>query len=177
MNDDASIVDPLVVETTKKASIIWVKPDPSTAVAKALWCTWIDDALCVVCGPGEQDDPGLAESHQCRVIVRGDHNGRVVDFAAEVIAVPPDCEYWEPVTGTLATKRLNSTASDIVAWWASECRVYRLVPAAQPPLRGADLPAESLAAQVEPSEATRLARKPFQLFRRRRVSRARGNKH
>lgn len=163
MSDPDISIDPLITEAAKKAAITWVAV--SGGPAKALWCTWLEDAICVVCGPGEQSDPGLAGAEECQVTLRGDHNGRIVTFTAAVVAVEPDSSDWDPVATGLAAKRLNATGGDTVARWATGNALYRLVPTAAKPQSGSGLPDGSLAAPVEPSSAARPTRKPFRLHR------------
>lgn len=165
MNDEEAepAIHPLVAEATKKAAVAWVEAGDKPAVA--LWCLWVDDALFAVCGPGEQADPGLADVDRARVILRGDHGGRVVDFPAHVSAVDPESQTWEVAAPALAAKRLNALGPDLVARWAAECVVYRLTPTADEPLHDTGLPSDSLIAEPRPSPATRKPRRPFRLHK------------
>src|SRR5207248_4638873 len=65
---------PLVEEAMKKAAIVWLS---TGGRPYGVWCLWVDDALYVVSGPGEQPAPGLAEATGALVTARGDHGGRV----------------------------------------------------------------------------------------------------
>ena len=162
MTDDDA-VHPLIAEAAKKAQVCWVATDDSPA--KSLWCLNIDGVLAVVCGPGEQHDPGLSAADACRVTLRGDHNGRILTFEATIDQVTPGDDRWDEVASALSAKRLNSGAGDTVARWAAECSVYRLVPSPTPPTAGAELPDASLAAVREPSTAARATRRPFRLHK------------
>ncbi|MGH8876006.1 MAG: hypothetical protein ACRD0P_01470, partial [Stackebrandtia sp.] len=121
--------------------------------------------LYVVCGPGEQDDPGLSGASTCEVTLRGDHLGRIVDFRASVSRVAPGGEDWDEIATALAAKRLNSAGDDTVGRWARECALYRLTPGLVPPRSGTGLPSGDLAAVPIPSKAARPTRKPFRLHK------------
>jgi hypothetical protein len=157
---------PLITEAMKKAAVAWlgVGEHPPYAV----WCLWIDDALYVVSGPGEQPAPGLAEAGTAEVSARGDHGGRIVTWTARVERVRPDTDAWAAVAVPLAGKRLNAEAADALAdRWARECVVSRLVPSGEA-AAGQDLPDGSLAAPPPPTPARRVTRAPFRLHRVRR---------
>lgn len=157
-------LNPVIAEAVKKAQIAWVTT--GSAPAACVWCLWADEALLLVCGPGEQPDPGLAEATSCRVTMRGDHNGRIVDFTATVRRLRPDDEAWAETAGALAAKRLNATGGDTVERWGRDCALYRLVPDTEtPPTTGAALPSDDLAATVVDSPAARPTRKPFRLHK------------
>lgn len=152
---------PLVSEAMKKAAIAWlgIADQPPYAV----WCLWVDDALYVVSGPGEQPAPGLAQAPSVLVTARGDHGGRIVTWKARVERVRPGTEAWEAVAPQLAGKRLNSLrADDLAARWARECVISRLVPADE---QTEALPDGSLAAPPAPTPAARATRRPFRLHR------------
>src|SRR5256885_13572455 len=155
---------PLVEEAMKKAAIVWLstggRPYP-------VWCLWVDDALYLVSGPGEQPAPGLAEAASALVTARGDHGGRVLTWPAEVTRVAPDGELWPAVVPQLAGKRLHAprTPEETAARWAAGCVVSRLAPAGEPTEAGSTLPDTSGAAPPPPTRATRLPPKPFRLHR------------
>jgi hypothetical protein len=151
---------PLVAEAMKKAAIAWlgIGERPPYAV----WCLWLDEALYVVSGPGEQPAPDLAGAAAVEVSARGDHGGRIVTWPARVERLSPGTDAWDTVVGQLAGKRLNSgSAGELGERWARECVISRLVPAGDPD----DLPDGSLAAPPLPTPATRTTRKPFRLHR------------
>lgn len=155
---------PLVSEAMKKAAVVWLtvgeqRPYPA-------WCFWLDDALYVVHGPGEQAAPGLDGAETATVTGRGDHGGRIVSWPATVSRVTPDSELWEQVVPQLASKRLNLPADeDTGARWAAECTVSRLEPAGDPTEAGDTLPTDSLAAPPPETPATRRPKKPFRLHK------------
>jgi len=157
---------PLVEEAMKKAAVAWFAV-PGQSRAYLVWCAWLDGALYVVSGPGEQDAPGLADAGTAEVTVRGDHGGRIVSWPAAVSRVAPGTEEWTSVTPQLAAKRLNAAgnAEQTVDRWAAECVVSRLAPAGEPTAAGRSLPDTSLAAPPPPSPAARTTRRPFRLHR------------
>jgi hypothetical protein len=158
---------PLVGEAMKKAAIAWLtvaghRPYP-------VWCLWLDGALHVVSGPGEQPAPGLAQAATAEVSARGDHGGHIVTWPATVRAVRPGTEEWDAVVPQLAGKRLNGPGAEALAErWAADGVVSRLTPADDTVTAGADLPDSSQAAPPPPSPAVRAARRPFRLHRVRR---------
>lgn len=167
-DSDAPVTDPLILEATKRASIAWID---ASGIETALWCLWSDDALLVVCGRGEQDDPGFTPAGTCRVRMRGDHGGRIVGFDASTYRIEPGTQQWEELVPGLAAKRLNAPEGDTPARWAEECSVWRLVPTGTPDQAGPSLPDASLAAEPRPTPAARPARRPFRLHRVRRPRR------
>jgi hypothetical protein len=163
---------PLVDEAMKKAAVAWLTV-PDVGPAYAVWCVWIDGALYLVTGPGEQAAPGLAEAAEVCVTARGDHGGRIVTWPATVSRLTFGTDEWEAIAPQLAGKRLNSTGTteQIVTRWGAECVVSRLAPAGAPTEAGPTLPAASLAAPPPPTPATRATRRPFRLHRVRRPRR------
>jgi hypothetical protein len=158
---------PLIDEAMKKATVAWLTV-PGAGPAYLVWCMWIDGALYVVSGPGEQATPGLADT--AVVTARGDHGGRIVSWPAAVTRVTPGTEEWETVAAQLAGKRLNAsgTTEQTVARWAAECVVSRLAPAGEPTEAGRGMPDGSHAAPPPPTPAARTTRRPFRLHRVRR---------
>jgi hypothetical protein len=161
-------VHPLIEEATKKAAVAWLTVPGHRPYA--VWCLRIEDALYVVCGPGEQPAPGLAEAVAAEVTLRGDHGGRIITWPAEVSRLDPTDARWPTVVPALAGKRLNArgTAEDVAARWAADCTVSRLTPAGDPVESGPTLPDDSGAAPPPPSPATRRTANPFRLHRVRR---------
>jgi len=160
---------PLVSEAMKKAAIAWITV--GELAPYAVWCLWIDDALYVVSGPGEQPAPGLARRGEVAVTARGDHGGRIVTWRATVERLRPGTELWTSVVPQLAGKRLNSAATDELGErWARECLVSRLVPTGEPVEAGPTLPDGSLATPPPETPARRATRKPFRLHRVRKGS-------
>ncbi len=158
---------PLVEEAMKKAAVAWLSV---SGPPYAVWCLWVDGALYVVSGPGEQPAPGLASATSAVVTARGDHGGRIVSWPAAVSRLAPGTEEWAAVAPQLAGKRLNApgTAEETVERWAAECVVSRLAPSGQPAEADGSLPDGSLAAPPPLTTATRLPRRPFRLHRVRR---------
>lgn len=156
-------MQPLVDEAMKKAAVVWLTV-PGAGPAYPVWCVWIDGALYVVSGPGEQPAPGLAETGQAAVTARGDHGGRIVTWPAAVTRLDPATGEWATIAPQVAGKRLNAsgTAEQTVARWADGCVVTRLTPT-DAPLE--PLPADSLAEPPRPSPATRRTKNPFRLHR------------
>ncbi|MGC9667898.1 hypothetical protein ACNTMW_15245 [Planosporangium sp. 12N6] len=157
---------PLIDEAMKKAAVAWLTV-PEVGPAYPVWCVWVDGALYVVSGPGEQPAPGLAEAGQVCVTARGDHGGRIVTWPAGVSRLTFGTDEWDAVAPQLAAKRLNAsgTTDEIVTRWAAECVVSRLTPVAEPTEAGPTLPAASLAAPPPPTPAARPVRRPFRLHK------------
>nr|WP_230417021.1 hypothetical protein [Micromonospora tarapacensis] len=152
----------------KKASVAWVAVGGGPSLA--LWCVPLEGVLFVVSGPGEQSAPGLAETDEAQVTLRGDHGGRIVTWPARVTRVVPGTGEWDTLAPLVGAKRLNArgATADLVARWAADgCVLARLAPAGQP-AHGTELPAASLAEPPRPSPAVRVTRRPFRLHRVRR---------
>jgi hypothetical protein len=113
----------LVEEATKKSGLVWVE-------GQALWHAWVDGAMCVVGGPGEQPLPGLVDGGTASVSVRSkDKGGRLVIWSAQVSLLEPGGSAWDAAVAELKGKRLNSPDGEgIVGRWARECQVFRLAP-------------------------------------------------
>lgn len=162
---------PLVSEAMKKAAVAWLTVGEGRAFA--VWCLWLEDALYVVSGPGEQPAPGLAATTACLVTARGSHGGRIVTWPATVTRLVPDTEDWDRLAPQLASKRLNLPSEDTTGRWATDCVISRLEPSGDPVEAGDSLPDDSLAAPPPPTPATRLPAKPFRLHRVRGAKRRR----
>lgn len=162
---------PLVEEAMKKAAISWIAAG-GDAQAYPAWCVWLDDALYVVSGPGEQPAPGLAAASTANVTARGDHGGRIVTWPATVTKVEPGGEEWAKVVPQLTAKRLNApgTAEALAERWAATCVVSRLSPAGDPIEAGPTLPGGSLVAPVRPAPPVRAVKKPKVLHKVRKVA-------
>lgn len=155
----------LVAEAIKKAGIAWINIPGGPSLG--LWVMPLDGTLVVVCGPGEQQAPGLAEASRAEVRLRGDNGGLIVIVEAGVERLTPGSEAWTEIAPQLAGKRLNATgtAEDLVARWAeSGCAVLRLTPA-DAPVAAPDLPSGSAAAPVRETPARTVVRRPFRLHR------------
>jgi hypothetical protein len=163
------VTAPLVEEAVKKAAVAWVSVGDGPALG--LWCLPLDGSLLVVCGPGEQSAPGLAEAATATVRLRGDTGGLIVVFEATVERLDPAGTDWAAVAPQLATKRLNAsgTAEDLVARWAgSGCAVVRLTPSEAEAVSAPQLSEESGAAPPRDTPARVAVRRPFRLHRVRR---------
>ena len=123
----------LIEEAAKKAAVAWLSV-PDGGPDYLVWTTWIDGALFVVSGPGEQAAPGLAAAGRIEVSLRGDHGGRIVTWPADVSTVDPSGPEWTQVAPQLAGKRLNAagTTDETVQRWASANVMSKLTPAGEP---------------------------------------------
>ncbi|MEE4543389.1 hypothetical protein V2S66_15590 [Streptomyces sp. V4-01] len=165
MSDELSA---LVEEATKKSGLVWVN-------GQAVWHAWVDGALVLVGGPGEQPLPGLSEGGTATVVVRSrDKGGRLVSWQGAVSLLAPGGEPWTAAAAELKTKRLNSPDGEaITGRWARECALYRLTPLGVPAEHPGAMPDVSGAAAPVPTPAT--TRRPIPaglprlLARRRRV--------
>jgi hypothetical protein len=163
------VTAPVVDEAIKKAAVAWVAIGDGPA--RALWCMPLDGSLVVVCGPGEQDAPGLAEATTATVRLRGDTGGLIVVFEATVQRLDPGGEAWAAVAPQLATKRLNAsgTAEELLARWIEAgCAIMRLTPSDTETVTAPHLPDESGAAAPRDTPARVPTRRPFRLHRVRR---------
>lgn len=136
----------LIVESMRKAAVVWLTdlPGQPTGRSTAAWCCWLDDALYVVSGAGEQPVPGLGTATSCTVSGRGDNGARIVVWPAAVHQLAPGGQEWERVVPHLVGKRLNLPAGDDTpARWARDCTVAKLTPCGAPE----PLPTGSLATQ------------------------------
>jgi len=154
----------LVEEATKKSGLIWVNERP-------LWHAWHEGAAYVLGdGPGEQPLAGLSGGGAAQVTVRSkDKGGRLVTWAAKVVAVAPGTPDWESATAELKTKRLNAPDGEaMVERWSRECRLLRLEPTGET----LPMPEGDLAARPVPTPATTRepipAAVPRLLFRKRK---------
>ncbi|MFI7541224.1 hypothetical protein [Actinoplanes sp. NPDC049599] len=156
----------LVAEAIKKAGIAWINVPGGPALG--LWVMPLDGSLIVVCGPGEQAAPGLAEAERASVRLRGDNGALIVIVEASVERLTPGSEAWDEIAPQLAGKRLNAsgTAEQLVERWAQAgCAVLRLTPADEPPIAAPDLPTGSAAAPPRETPARIKVRRPFRLHR------------
>jgi len=113
----------LIEEATKKSGLVWV-------AGQALWHVWVDGAMYVVGGPGEQPLPGFADGGTAVVTVRSkDKGGRLISWTARVSLLEPGGSAWQTAVAELKGKRLNSPDGEgVVDRWARECQVFRLAP-------------------------------------------------
>lgn len=141
-------VPPLVTAAMKKTGVVWVAPDgPDTAVPA--WLHWTGAAAYVVCGPGEQPLPGLADAESAVVTVRSsDTLGRIVAWVARVEPVAPGTSEWDEVVPALVLGRLNAPDGAALAdRWARTAAVRKLSPTGE-------LVEPSTGSQAAPPRAT-----------------------
>jgi hypothetical protein len=163
------VTAPLIEEAVKKAAVAWVSVGDGPA--RGLWCLPLEGSLLLVCGPGEQSAPGLAEAATATVRLRGDTGGLIVVFEATVQRLDPAGADWATVAPQLANKRLNAsgTAEQLVARWvASGCAIVRLTPSEEASVSAPNLPDGSGAAPPRDTPARVAVRRPFRLHRVRR---------
>jgi len=117
----------LVAELARKSGLVWVT---YAGRSQAVWHEWVGDAVCVVCGGGEQPLPGITDHETVRLVLRSKANRALVAEAeARVEVVPPGSEHWDAVTTALKSGRLNLDDSDhAIERWGRESVVVRLVP-------------------------------------------------
>jgi hypothetical protein len=139
----------LVEEAAKKSGLVWVNGRP-------VWHAWVDGALVLVGGPGEQQLPGLADGATAGVTARSkDKGGRLVSWSARVALLPPHGEAWRAAVAELKGKRLNALDSEVMTErWAATCEVFRLVPEGLPAEHPAAMPDGSGAAAPAATPAT-----------------------
>ncbi|WP_329136161.1 hypothetical protein OG552_23910 [Streptomyces sp. NBC_01476] len=139
----------LVEEATKKSGLVWVN-------GQAVWHAWVDGALCLVGGPGEQPVPGLTDGGAATVTVRSkDKGGRLVTWQARVALLAPGSDPWQAAAAELKPKRLNSPdGEEIVPRWARECALFRLTPDGAPSEYPGTMPTASGATVPAPTAAT-----------------------
>lgn len=117
----------LVEEATKKSGLVWID-------GRAVWHAWVDGAMCVLGGPGEQPLPGLSDGGTASVTVRSkDKGGRLVTWVGRVRLLAPHSPEWEAAAAELKGRRLNAPdAERMTERWARDCALYRLTPEGSP---------------------------------------------
>jgi len=148
---DAEAAEPaaLVEEAAKKSGLVWVN-------GQAVWHGWVDGALCLVGGPGEQPLPGLVDGGTATVTARSkDKGGRLVSWTARVELLAPEGEPWQAAVAELKGKRLNAPDGEAMTErWARTCELFRLVPQGAPTQYPGAMPDSSGAAVPVPTPAT-----------------------
>ncbi len=122
---------PLVEEAMRKAAVAWLAV-PGGPGPYPVWCAWLDGALYLVAGTGEQPAPGLAGGGTVQVTARGDHGGQIVRWPARVGVLGPGDARWDTVVPHLAGRRLNAPggpAELALRWAGGGVTVYELIPA------------------------------------------------
>lgn len=114
----------LIAEATRRSGAVWV----GGAELSLVWHLWHDGAMHLVGGGPEQPLP-VGPGDRARVVVRSaaSQAGVVVEWEADVTAVPPDSAAWDEVVPLLAAERLNAEAGRADRW-ATECVVLRFTP-------------------------------------------------
>ncbi|MDI5963885.1 hypothetical protein POF50_013965 [Streptomyces sp. SL13] len=145
----------LIEEAAKKSGLLWVRGEDA-GPAVGLWYLWIDGAVCLVGGPGEQPLRGLTDGGTAVVTLRSkDKGGRLVAFPARVAELAPHSDSWQAAVGELKGKRLNAPDfADMPERWARTCRVLRLTPDGAPVESPTVIPTGSGAAAPPPTPAT-----------------------
>jgi hypothetical protein len=159
----------LVDEALKKSGLVWVQTATAPA-GRAVWHSWLDDAIYLVTGGTEQPDPGLIAGQVATVVVRSkETTSRLVTVGAVVESLTPGDSDWEAAIADLAKTRLNLVdPAGASARWATDpiYRLYRLRPFG-PLIEGpGTYSAESRRAAPVPTPATTAGAKPKVLHRR-----------
>ncbi|MDF5755473.1 hypothetical protein [Spongiactinospora sp. TRM90649] len=117
----------LIEEGAKKSGVLWLTLDGRARLA---WHAWHDGAIYVVAGGAEQELPGLGDTPSVRVTLRSkDKGGELAAFDATVEAVDQTGPEAVPAIEALAKERLNAPdGAGMTGRWATESRVFRLVP-------------------------------------------------
>lgn len=120
----------LTQEAGKKSGVCWLRYD---GVDHAVWHVWLEDALYVVSGGGEQPLPDIEDVETLDVVMRNKDTGqRLITWVGSVSVVHPDDERWEPVTNALVSGRLNLASLETAAdEWARSSVVIRIVPTSE----------------------------------------------
>lgn len=158
----------LVAELGKKTGVSWLRYDGRT---HAVWHVWLDDAMYLLSGDGEQPLPGIEAAERVEVLMRSKENGgRLVTWVGRTSRVAPGDEAWEPVSAALLADRLNvEDLTTAVPAWAERCVVTRVEPTGEVIEEPGDLSDGSHAAV--PAESTATTRGPLPRVLHRRVSR------
>ena len=86
---DAAHLPALIAELANKSDLVWVTVPGRPA--QPLWNVWHDDAIAVVTGGIEQNDPGLADGGTVELILRSKENrARQIVVTATVEQLDPD---------------------------------------------------------------------------------------
>ena len=158
----------LVAELGKKTGVSWLRYDGRTYPA---WHVWLDDAMYLLSGDGEQPLPGIEAAERVEVLMRSKENGgRLVTWVGRSSRLLPDDEAWGPVTTALLADRLNvEDLATAVQHWAESCVVTRVEPTGEVVEEPGDLSDDEHAAP--PAATTATTRGPLPRVLHRRVSR------
>jgi hypothetical protein len=124
--DHAATAD-LVAELGRRTDVCWVRSGDRTQL---VWHAWVDDALAVVSGGGEQPFPEVPEGGRVEVVMRSkDSGGAVLTWSGRVDVVHPDDDAWDSTVRALLARRQNlPDPSEAPRSWAHRSVVRRLVP-------------------------------------------------
>ena len=117
----------LVTDLGRRTGVCWVRVG---AVTQAVWHVWVDDALAVVSGGGEQPFPEVEDGGRVEVLMRSkDTGGLIVTWVGRASVVRPTDERWSTTTAALVAARLNLPQPSAAAeQWAEDSVVRRIVP-------------------------------------------------
>lgn len=161
----------LVAAAMKGSGLVWL--GISRGAARPAWHVWDGERAYVVHArtedASEQLLPGLADADRVQVVVRGDKDGRVVTWNADVTHLPPGTPEWDDAVELLRPARLNERDPDTVpSRWADTCAIAVLAPDGTLAEAPGSYDDSGHAAPVPPSPATTVTAKPYVLGRRTR---------
>jgi hypothetical protein len=165
-------VEALLAEAATKSGLVWLRPQ-GQARAWPAWHVWLDGAVVVVSGPGEQELPDL--DGELELLLRSKDTGaRLLTVPARAERLVPGEDAWLPAAEALAGSRLNSRHSpaELPAHWRETGAVItRVVPAGTPVEQPGDYSTASHAAPPAPSPATTSGWLPWHAGGRRKRTR------
>lgn len=169
MSEQPLAADALLAEAATKSGLVWLRPAAASRPWPA-WHIWLDGAVLVVSGPGEQDLPELGGDVEMMLRSK-DSGARILTLSARAERVAPDDDGWASAAAALAGSRLNSSRlpAELAAHWREVgATITRLVPAGEPKEQPGSYSTDSGAAPVPPTPATTSGWRPFHLRGRRR---------
>lgn len=158
---DGTLLTALTAELAGKSGLVWVAVGDQPA--RALWHAWHDGAVAIVTGGIEQDDPGLVDGGEVKVVLRSKENSaRQLSIMATVERLDPAGAAWEAVVPGLHGKRLNAPdGEEQPRRWGRESSVWLLRPTGRATETPGAMSADAHHAEPLPSTATTTARAPF----------------
>jgi hypothetical protein len=165
---DGSLID----EAMKKSGIVWVDADtPSSRPGpQAVWYVWLDRAVYVLTGQGEQPDPGLGGAASARVSARSkETRAALVEWVGTPARVSPTDADWDQIAAALAKARLNlpEPATAPQRWAADPAiAIYRITPTGVLPEAPGRYSDSSRRATPVPTPATTAGAPPKVIHRR-----------
>lgn len=150
-----------IAELANKSDVVWVAVPGRPG--QPLWNVWHDDAITVVTGGIEQNDPGLTDGGTVEVTLRSKENrARQAVVTATVEQLIPPSEAWAAAASALHPKRLNPPDGEAQPErWATESSLWLLRPTADVAEQPGAMSDASHRAEVVETEATTLSRTPF----------------